>query len=389
MASRIASDDEYDALSDDFGDIDLDNVPALSAPTVPPSSLPVQDSSVPEDTSEEDGSSEYGFDDDLDMNTLDALDALEQSLAGPSSSQAVENTTNTADVTSTGQTPAQNGPGPHLVNSRFTPGPLSKSQPNKAPAPAPPLKRSATVAAEAPPPKRARGEDGSFKTRLRGVLDKFEDELTCPICFDIFALAHYSPCGHSACGDCLAEWIDKAKTPTCPSCREVIDANAPLVPNITLNSMLEKHVSALRDSGAEDWASGGPKFIEWTARKEYVRSPHASRSFRAQLLRRVAPYSIPLSLACRANMAKRRATKPTVKKAKAVQREETELTVGGDDPEDEDYEGSDNSGSDGERALVGSARPHLDRPRVREMDSEGAGEVEGVGADGDGGGDDH
>lgn len=89
MAARTISDDEYDALSDDFGDIDFDNVPALSAPPVLQISYSVRNSPAPEEQLRDDGSDEYGFDDDLDTNTLDALDALEQSLAGPSSSQAV------------------------------------------------------------------------------------------------------------------------------------------------------------------------------------------------------------------------------------------------------------------------------------------------------------
>ncbi|VDB99334.1 unnamed protein product [Peniophora sp. CBMAI 1063] len=235
----------------------------------------------------------------------------------------------------------QSGPGSQSIDSRHF---SSRSQPTKAPAPAPPLKRSATTIAAGPqPPKRARGEEGSFNTRMRGVLDKFEDDMTCPICFDIIALAYLTnPCGHSTCGDCLASWIDAAKLPTCPLCREVIDANAPLIPNFSLDNMLEKHVCALSDSGAKDWAPGGSKFEEWTARKA----------------------------ACRANMAKRRAAKSTAKKA--VQREETELTVGGDDPEDEDYEGSDGTGSDGEQALEGSGSDESEEDSAEETEAEEA-----------------
>ena len=89
MTTRTGSDDEYDALSDDFGDIDFDNVPALSAQPAPPSSLPVQASSAPGEPSRDDASSEYSFDDDLDTTTLAALDAFEQTLTASNLNRTV------------------------------------------------------------------------------------------------------------------------------------------------------------------------------------------------------------------------------------------------------------------------------------------------------------
>ena len=51
--------------------------------------------------------------------------------------------------------------------------------------------------------------------------------------------------------------------------------------------MLEKHVCALADSGQEDWAPGGSKYVEWTTHKKYALLPHVLDSIRAQLLLRV------------------------------------------------------------------------------------------------------
>ena len=84
MPTGSMPEDEYDAIPDDFGDIDFDRVPALSVttPPTPSSSFPAPTSPMPGRLPQDDGSSEYGFDDDLDPNTLEALDAFEQTLVG-------------------------------------------------------------------------------------------------------------------------------------------------------------------------------------------------------------------------------------------------------------------------------------------------------------------
>jgi hypothetical protein len=41
-----------------------------------------------------------------------------------------------------------------------------------------------------------------------------------------------------------------------------------MIPNITLDNTVEKHVQALRTSGDEDWIPGGTKYVEWNLRKE-------------------------------------------------------------------------------------------------------------------------
>lgn len=51
-----------------------------------------------------------------------------------------------------------------------------------------------------------------------------EEELTCPVCRDIFSQAHPLPCGHSFCPTCVREaWSDQGDGKsrfTCPQCEE-------------------------------------------------------------------------------------------------------------------------------------------------------------------------
>lgn len=103
---------------------------------------------------------------------------------------------------------------------------------------------------------------------LQQVLGSFEDELTCPICCDILAASHVAnPCGHTLCGDCGWQWNVKKKNKGCPICRTTLSKSQPLIPNIVMDNMVEKHIKVLA-IGDEDWQIGGKKYNEWGARKE-------------------------------------------------------------------------------------------------------------------------
>lgn len=43
-----------------------------------------------------------------------------------------------------------------------------------------------------------------------------------------------------------------------------------MIPNITIDNIVEKHVKALAMTNKKDWAPGGVKHKEWTKRKQYV-----------------------------------------------------------------------------------------------------------------------
>ena len=60
-------------------------------------------------------------------------------------------------------------------------------------------------------------------------LDNIEEEVTCPVCAEIFTDPRNLPCLHSFCLRCLKEWYEKNRrtenprygTITCPTCRGV------------------------------------------------------------------------------------------------------------------------------------------------------------------------
>ncbi|PCH33389.1 hypothetical protein WOLCODRAFT_21979 [Wolfiporia cocos MD-104 SS10] len=109
---------------------------------------------------------------------------------------------------------------------------------------------------------------------IRQVLAEYEEDLSCPICCDIVAAAYMSnPCGHTFCGNCAWVWVSKnRRTPTCAVCRANLVPSSPLIPNIAIDHTVEKHISALVQSGSEDWLPEGAAFTEWMRRKESGKS---------------------------------------------------------------------------------------------------------------------
>ncbi|KAJ7462724.1 hypothetical protein B0H11DRAFT_2054006 [Mycena galericulata] len=101
----------------------------------------------------------------------------------------------------------------------------------------------------------------------RHILDGFEEELTCPICCDIFVATHLlNPCGHSYCGPCAWQWIARNRTAGCPVCRAPL-TNTPMVPNICIDKTVETHIQMLCYNGDIGWREGGPKLIEFRERQ--------------------------------------------------------------------------------------------------------------------------
>ncbi|KAF9056650.1 hypothetical protein BJ165DRAFT_1399267 [Panaeolus papilionaceus] len=109
---------------------------------------------------------------------------------------------------------------------------------------------------------------------LECILSTYEDELCCPI-----AAAHIgTPCGHTFCGDCGWQWYKKSPTGGCPCCREKLDESNPIIPNIAMDNVIEKHIKALALSGKEDWSTTGQTYHDWVARKEAWKRGAAQRA---------------------------------------------------------------------------------------------------------------
>ncbi|KAF7784724.1 hypothetical protein Agabi119p4_889 [Agaricus bisporus var. burnettii] len=137
--------------------------------------------------------------------------------------------------------------------------------------------------------KRSRLEDAESTVVKNGIvraydkiqyaLDGYGEELCCPICCDLFVATHLgNPCGHSYCGDCAWQWVNKNDRTECPICRTQLVGEAPLIPNITLDSLIEKHIELLISAGDIDWLPQGSKYKDRASRKAKWKASVDARS---------------------------------------------------------------------------------------------------------------
>ncbi|KIK71330.1 hypothetical protein GYMLUDRAFT_235664 [Collybiopsis luxurians FD-317 M1] len=130
------------------------------------------------------------------------------------------------------------------------------------------LKRQRQVSNEdlsTPSPKGKSKFDGDWKD----LLSECEEEITCPVCFDVLAAAHLlNGCGHTLCGACAFGWIIEKHHDTCPVCRTRCHALTPMLPNVTVDNFVQKHLRMRAMLGDEGWKAGGSKLLEWQGRKE-------------------------------------------------------------------------------------------------------------------------
>ncbi|TCD70675.1 hypothetical protein EIP91_002399 [Steccherinum ochraceum] len=274
------SEDEFDALPDAFEGVDWDGIPAMTQIPLPPTPAPEietpappsQPPTVPEPTPSSSqvtqpintpSSEDYGLE-DLDESFLEEVDALEKSFTEPE----------TAPLASTSQhivPPFQSTPEKKRARDRSSSAsPHKRTRQDSSSAESASGSQTGTPAL--PPGRKSKGKrrERDLKEGVKRILEDFEDELSCPICCDIFACAHLgNPCGHSFCGDCGYDWIKKGKDkPTCAVCRADLALAAPMIPNYSLDNTIEKHIHALAASGVEDWALSGAKYKDWMERKE-------------------------------------------------------------------------------------------------------------------------
>ncbi|KAF5312712.1 hypothetical protein D9619_003376 [Psilocybe cf. subviscida] len=264
-------------------------------------------------------SSNYFDDDEEDMDSsfLAELDRVEQNALASSLDRNANATTATTSRAMGQSYTRLNQPAPSVVNAQRVSGntgPTSATSHGTHAAPHPQLQRTDSEYAlygtqhegntqaphlEARNAKRPRSEESIpsvFSPRKKGkmkaddselarVIAGYEDELSCPICCDLLVAAHSAnPCGHSFCGECEWQWQSSIQNPkrSCPVCRQKLEKKTPMIPNIAIDNIVEKHVQALAMTNKQDWTPGGVKHEEWMKRKQTWRDGAAMRAKKHQ-----------------------------------------------------------------------------------------------------------
>uniref|UniRef100_A0A8C4Q4N3 RING-type domain-containing protein n=1 Tax=Eptatretus burgeri TaxID=7764 RepID=A0A8C4Q4N3_EPTBU len=78
------------------------------------------------------------------------------------------------------------------------------------------------------------------------------DELTCPVCFELYNEPTALPCGHSFCLVCIeTSWESKGEDTgcVCPNCREVFPQKPKLKKNVTIANLVDKIKMKKREVG--------------------------------------------------------------------------------------------------------------------------------------------
>ena len=98
---------------------------------------------------------------------------------------------------------------------------------------------------------------------------KIEDEFKCGICLDTLLNPFCLACGHTTCGDCLADWFATLPVDgkSCPTCRLKVPSSSPF-PCKNLNDVIERLVEPLLDK--EQLTLRKYRKEIWENRKELV-----------------------------------------------------------------------------------------------------------------------
>ncbi|PRW39278.1 dynamin-related GTPase isoform A [Chlorella sorokiniana] len=131
-----------------------------------------------------------------------------------------------------------------------------------------PVPSSSDGAGPSAPAAAAAGGGGGAAQPLNVVSALSDAAPTCAICQELPVVTHAMvPCGHSFCGECLAEWLSKKAE--CPTCRKRGEA-APLR-NHDMDRMIEMLVSlSAQGAGllsAEDLEARKERMAAWESKK--------------------------------------------------------------------------------------------------------------------------
>ncbi|XP_059906760.1 E3 ubiquitin-protein ligase TRIM39-like [Gadus macrocephalus] len=71
-----------------------------------------------------------------------------------------------------------------------------------------------------------------------------EENLSCPICLDVFSSPVTTPCGHNFCRTCITNFLDEQFRYKCPVCKELFHTR----PDFRVNTLLSEMVGQFRTS---------------------------------------------------------------------------------------------------------------------------------------------
>ncbi|KAI2650068.1 E3 ubiquitin-protein ligase TRIM35 [Labeo rohita] len=83
---------------------------------------------------------------------------------------------------------------------------------------------------------------------------KSQEELSCPVCFDIFKAPVLLSCSHSVCKDCLQQFWKTRNTQECPVCRRRSSKEEPPY-NLALKNLCELFLRDRRERSSEEVCS--------------------------------------------------------------------------------------------------------------------------------------
>ncbi|KAJ7169539.1 hypothetical protein C8R46DRAFT_200442 [Mycena filopes] len=232
--------DEFDSLPDPWANDNVDWTAILSAPEPAQPQPPSSPDLFPNDP--------------VDDAFLAELDVIESSAPLASGS-----TTSTVHLSHLFSLPV---PAPTVVSSP----PRIGQKRSREPGIFTPSRKANTHSPPTSPSRRKRKRTVDIP---RLVLAAFDDELTCPICCDLFVATHLlNPCGHSFCGDCAWQWVIHNKKTGCPVCRAPLVGPSRMIPNISMDKTVDVHLRMLADHGEVGWRIGGKLLAEFHQRQK-------------------------------------------------------------------------------------------------------------------------
>ena len=91
------------------------------------------------------------------------------------------------------------------------------------------------------------------KRKAASTSSAWEEDYECVICSGVIAYCHCLPCGHTACGECLSNWLRTKRQ--CPECRADVPPSAVLAPVHMVDRIVEAKIAKASAGERADWAA--------------------------------------------------------------------------------------------------------------------------------------